>query len=279
MYAYRHLFHAGNFADVFKHALLVRLLLSLAAKPKPYCYLDSHAGIGRYDLSHEWASKNSEYQDGIERLWSRPDLPALLEPYLAIVRQHNPDGVLRCYPGSPLIARSLLRPQDRAVLSELNEQDYGQLAELFVRDRNILVQRQDGYQTLKAQLPPSQRRALVLIDSSFDRAGEYARLVQALSDAHRRFATGIYVIWYPMMAAGAVSAFSQNLIDTGIRRILKCELEVHPRSWSASLRGTGLIVVNPPFGFEAQAREIAGWLAPVLQQSSGAAQVQCLVGE
>ena len=279
MFAYRHLFHAGNFADVFKHALLVRLLLLLAAKAKPFCYIDTHAGIGLYDLSHAWASKNSEFQDGIARLWNRSDVPELLAPYLAIVGRENPDGALRFYPGSPLIARAVLRPQDRAVLSELNEQDCLALQALYGRDRGTVVQRQDGYQTLKAQLPPSERRGLVLIDSSFDRAGEYARLIQALADAHRRFATGVYVIWYPMMAPGAVSAFVQGIVDTGIRRLLKCELEVHSRTWTSSLRGTGLIVVNPPFGFESQAREIAAWLAPQLSQSVAASQVQWLVGE
>lgn len=279
MYAYRHLFHAGNFADVFKHALLTRLLLLIAAKPKPYCYLDTHAGTGSYDLSHDWARKNAEYGDGIARLWARDDLPELIEPYVAIVRGANPDGALRHYPGSPLIAAALMRPQDRAVLSEYNEQDADALRASLARDRRFTVLRQDGYQNLKAHLPPAERRGLALIDSSFDRAGEYARLAQALADAHRRFATGVYVIWYPMMAPGAVTSFMNGLVDTGIRRILRCELQVHPRTWSSSLRGTGLVVVNPPYGFEQQAREIGAWLAPVLQQSIGESQVDWLVPE
>jgi 23S rRNA (adenine2030-N6)-methyltransferase len=279
MFAYRHLFHAGNFADVFKHALLTRLLIALAKKPKPFCYIDTHAGTGRYDLDDEWARKNAEFADGIGRLWSARNVPPELEPYLAIVRKENPNGKLRYYPGSPLIARALLRPEDRAVLSELNQKDFIALGNCMEHQRKVLIQHEDGYQTLKAQLPPPERRALVLIDSSFDRAGEYTRLVHALVEAQRRFATGVFAIWYPMMAPNAVLAFDRSIIGTGIRRILRCELEVHPPRWNESLRGTGLIVVNPPFGFEPEARTLLGWLTPLLQQSEGAWRVDWRAGE
>lgn len=279
MFAYRHQFHAGNYADVLKHALLTRLLLALAKKSKPFCYVDTHAGIGRYDLQHEWARKNAEFADGIGRLWSLPRVPALIEPYMKIVRGENDDGQLRFYPGSPLIARRLLRDDDRAVLSELNAKDHALLADCFAHDRHVNVQALDGYQTLKAHLPPKERRGLVLIDSSFDRAGEFARLVDGLRTGHERFATGVFVLWYPLMTPGAVQHFERSLVGTGIRRMLKCELSVHPSSWQSSLRGCGLIVVNPPFGFDAEARQIVTWLVPVLQQSTGSGQVQWLVGE
>lgn len=279
MFAYRHLFHAGNFADVIKHALLVRLLLALAKKPKPYCYIDTHAGIGRYDLTHEWARKNAEFADGIARLWALPRVHPLLEPYMQIVRAENPAGNLQVYPGSPLIARRLLRSDDRAVLSELNPKDFPVLKECFAHDRQVAVVPLDGYQTLKAHLPPKERRGLVLIDSSFDRAGEFARLVDGLQTGYQRFATGTFVLWYPLMAPGAVQHFERSLIGTRIRRLLKCELNVHPSSWQSSLRGCGLIVVNPPFGFDDEARQLMTWLVPLLQQSTGAGQVQWLVGE
>lgn len=279
MLAYRHLFHAGNFADVFKHALLARLVLALQKKPNPFCYIDTHAGIGRYDLAHEWARKNAEFAAGIARLWELPPASALLKPYLDIVRAANPAGRLRFYPGSPLVVQALMRPTDRAVLSELNTKDHAALAAAFARDRRFVVVHQDGYQTLKSHLPPALRRGLILIDSSFDRAGEYARLADGLVEAHRRFATGVFALWHPLMAPGAVQAFERKLVATGIRRILRAELEVHPPTWSESLRGCGLVVVNPPFEFDREAREIGAVLAPILAQSIGRAAADWLVPE
>lgn len=279
MLAYRHQFHAGNFADVFKHALLVRLILLLEKKPSALCYVDTHAGIGRYDLQHEWARKNAEHAGGIARLWERKDVPGLLQPYLAIVRKANSGARLRYYPGSPAIAQALLRPGDRLVLSELNPKDCAQLQASTANDRRITVLYQDGYHTLKSHLPPAQRRGLVLVDSSFDRAGEYERLVQGLREAYRRFATGVFALWYPLMAPGAVAAFERKLAATGIRRIVRAELEVHAPRHASSLRGCGLVVVNPPFGFDAEARTISAWLAPALAQSEGRARVDWLVPE
>ncbi|MGH8622494.1 MAG: 23S rRNA (adenine(2030)-N(6))-methyltransferase RlmJ, partial [Burkholderiales bacterium] len=167
MLAYRHLFHAGNFADVFKHALLARLLIALGGKSKPYCYLDTHAGTGRYDLAHEWAWKTREFETGIGRLWSRQDIPAALAPYLDAVRSENPKGRLRYYPGSPLIALSLRRPGDRIVLVELNRKDCAELDAAVGRERHVAVHCMDGYRALQAFLPPPERRGLVLLDSSF----------------------------------------------------------------------------------------------------------------
>jgi len=260
MLAYRHHFHAGSFADVFKHALLVRLLIGLAAKDKPFCYLDTHAGVGRYDLTHPWAQKNAEFRDGIARLWDRRDLPDTLAPYLAAVRAENPDGGLRFYPGSPRVARRFLRPGDRMVLSELNKTDVATLGESFARDRQVTVHLMDGYQSLKAHLPPKERRGLVLVDSSFDRAGELKRVTGALAAAHERWATGSYAIWYPLMEPPTMRAFERDVVATGIRKILQLELAVHPERWTASLRGCGMLLVNPPFRFDAEAKPILDWL-------------------
>jgi 23S rRNA (adenine2030-N6)-methyltransferase len=276
--AYRHHFHAGNFADVFKHALLVRLLDTIAAKDKPFFYLDTHAGIGRYDLSHPWARKNAEFRDGIERLWGRSDLPALLEPYLAAVRAENPDGKLRFYPGSPLIARRAVRPGDRMVLSELNKTDVAELGALFARDRQVTVHLMDGYQALKAQLPPQERRGLVLVDSSFDRAGELRRVAQALALAHERWATGIYAFWYPLLEPAAMRGFERNVVATGVRKILQLELSPHPDSWAGALRGCGMLVVNPPYRFDAEAEAIVAALALSLAPD-GAHRSRLLVPE
>src|SRR5687767_10743502 len=190
--SYRHLFHAGNFADVFKHALLARLLIALSAKDKPYLYLDTHAGIARYDLKNAWAQKAREYENGIARVWKVQDAPPALEPYLEAVRELNPDGKLRYYPGSPLIAKRLLRPADRMVLVELNKADHEVLANVFAREKRVAVQNMDAYQALKAYLPPPERRGLVLIDSSFDVAREFDRIVKALKQTYARWDTGVY---------------------------------------------------------------------------------------
>ena len=194
MLSYRHMYHAGNFADVFKHALLSRLLVALSAKDKPYFYLDTHAGIGLYDLTHSWAQKAREYDSGIGRLWTAKEVPSLFDPYLKIVRALNPDGRLRYYAGSPLVARRLMRPADRMALVELNKVDHEELQTVFGPEKHVAVELMDAYQALKAYVPPAERRGLVLIDSSFDRPRELDRVVKALKDAHSRWATGMYAI-------------------------------------------------------------------------------------
>ena len=260
MLAYRHQFHAGNFADVFKHILLVRLLLALGRKDKPYFYLDTHAGTGRYDLTHPWAQKLDEFRDGIERVWERAPVPDPVKPYLEAVRAQNAGDELRFYPGSPALARRFARPGDRIVLTELNRDDCLRLHELLGSDPQVHVECMDGYRALKAFLPPKERRGLVLIDSSFDRAREFDRLTLALVEAHRRWATGVFALWYPLMEAHAVHAFVRGVVATGIRKILKLELAVLPQKWSASLRGCGMLVINPPFGFQQEAVPILAWL-------------------
>lgn len=280
MLAYRHLFHAGSFADVFKHALLVQLILALARKDKPFLYLDTHAGTGRYDLSHPWAQKNAEFRIGIELVWNRDDAPEALAPYLEAVKAENADGRLRFYPGSPRIARRFLRPGDRMVLTELNKTDCAQLAGVFARDRQVRVELMDGYQALKAFLPPKERRALVLLDSSFDRAQEFARIAQALADAHRRFATGVYAIWYPLMDPGSVKAFEREVAATGIRKILKLDFSILPEGWLSGMRGSAMVVVNAPFQFDQLARPMLAWLWKALSpEGEGGYQVRWLVEE
>jgi 23S rRNA (adenine2030-N6)-methyltransferase len=278
MLAYRHLFHAGNFADVFKHALLTRLLLALQRKDKPFCYLDTHAGIGRYDLRHPWAAKLAEHRDGIDRLWGR-EVPAALKPYLECVQAEN-RRELRYYPGSPRIARHFLRPGDRMELAELNREDCGTLARLFQQDAQVHVHCMDGYQALKAYLPPGERRGLVLVDSSFDRAHEFQRLVEGLQVGHRRWASGVFALWYPLMEANAVRGFERAVVQTGIRKVLKLELSVLPESWNQGLRGCAMLVVNPPFGLDQEARPLLDWLWKILAEAqTGGVRVEWLVPE
>lgn len=279
MLAYRHHFHAGNFSDVFKHALLARLLIALAAKDKPYCYLDTHAGIGRYDLAHEWAWKTREFETGIGKLWTRDDVPELLAPYLKLVRAENPKGRLRFYPGSPLIALKLRRPGDRLVLSELNRADCAELDAVMARERNVSVQCLDGYQALKAGVPPVERRGLVLLDSSFDRSEEFARITKALREAHARWPTGSYAVWYPIMAPAAMAAFTRSITQSSIRKVLRLEMTVLPAD-AETIPGCGMLVVNPPWKFEPEARAMLAWLAPVLAADGrGGARVDWLVAE
>lgn len=285
MLAYRHQFHAGNFADVFKHALLVRLLIALGRKDKPFAYIDTHAGIGRYDLEHAWAQKNAEFRGGIARIFGDGgrgdvDVPPLVAPYLDAVRAENPGGRLRFYPGSPRIARRFLRKGDRAVLSELNKKDCAELQQLFAGDRQVKVHLMDGYQSLKAHLPPKERRGLVLIDSSFDRAHEFERLRDALKSAHALWAGGVYALWFPLMGPGTMRSFERQIAATGIRRILWLDLSVRAGSEAGKLGGCGMVVVNPPYGFEAEAAAIIEWLRRVLAPAGeGAAHCRVLIGE
>ncbi|MBM3340664.1 MAG: 23S rRNA (adenine(2030)-N(6))-methyltransferase RlmJ [Betaproteobacteria bacterium] len=279
MLSYRHLFHAGNFADVFKHPLLTRLLLALNQKDKPYFYLDTHAGIGRYDLSKPWAQKNREFETGIKKLWARDDVPAALKPYLDIVRAENADGHARFYPGSPLIARRLIRPIDRIVATELNKTDCAELQTLFARDRRVTVKLMDGYQSLKAHLPPKERRGLVLIDSSFDRAREFARIAAALREAHQRWETGIYALWYPLMGAGVIRGFERDLLATGIKKVLQFELRILPDD-ASTIPGCGMIIINPPWKFDTEMRTLLRWLWSALSiNGAGGVKVEWLARE
>ena len=280
MLAYRHQFHAGAFADVFKHALLAQLVTALGRKDKPFLYLDTHAGIAHYDLQHEWAQKTAEYKYGIALLWDRTDPPPEMALYLDAVRAENKDGKLRYYPGSPRIARGLMRAQDRMVLTELNLKDCEALATLYARDRQVTVEVADGFQALKAHLPPPERRGLVFIDSSFDRAQEYKRLTDAFAEAHRRFATGVYALWYPLMDQASMRSFERRVVATGIRKILQLEIAVCNEIAGGGMHGCGMLVANPPFGFEAVARRILAWLWPVLSQGgAGGQRVSWLVPE
>ncbi len=279
MLSYRHLFHAGSFADVFKHVLLTRLLLSLNEKDKPYFYLDTHAGIGLYDLSHPWAQKGREFESGIKKLWGRTDIPAAMKPYMDIVRAENADGHLRYYPGSPRIARKLIRPIDRIALTELNKTDCAVLHELFARDKRVNVQLMDGIQSLKSHLPPKERRGMVLIDSAFDVSREFARLAAAMQEAHTRWATGTYALWYPLMGAGVIRGFEKQIEAAGIKKVLQFELSILPED-ASTMPGSGMIIVNPPWKFDTEMRTLLRWLWSALTvDGAGGVKVNWLVRE
>ncbi len=276
---YRHAFHAGNFADVFKHAVLSLLLKSLARKDAPFCYLDTHAGAGRYDLSYAPAQKTGEYRDGIKRLWHGNAMPDLAD-YLAAVRALNDSDALRYYPGSPRLARFFLRPQDRAVLLELQPDECAQLKAEFAGDRQVLVREQDGYAGLKAFLPPKERRGLVLLDPPYESDDEYDRAVEGLRLAHARWDSGIYALWYPIKNRPPVERLHRRLVATGIRKILLAEFCPWPEDTAMRLNGCGMVVVNPPWKLDETLYQLLPALLEQLRQHPAArAGVSWLVPE
>ena len=268
---YRHAFHAGNFADVFKHVLLSRILTYLARKPAPFRYIDTHSGIGRYDLSGDEATRTGEWRDGIARLAAAPRPPAiadLLAPYLDAVGPIDSEGRPFVYPGSPAIAQALLRPDDRMLLAELHPEDAGTLRRAMGRDKRVKILERDGYAVLNAALPPPERRGLVLIDPPFEDRDEFPRLVEALAQACRKWATGVYAVWYPIKAPAPLATFHQSIRE---RRLPPCCLmEFQRDAADTTLRGCGLLVVNPPFVLVDEARRLLPFLAEALRDPAAA---------
>jgi len=262
--SYRHAFHAGNHADVLKHAVLVLLLNALKRKDKPFVLIDTHAGAGRYDLADPKAQRTHEYEQGISKWW-HSDAPALA-PYLDCVRALNQDGPLRWYPGSPLIARMLLRPQDRLALLELHPTDFTALAAGFEGDPAVQVVRADAHVQLKAWLPPPERRGLVFIDPPYELRKEEAQVVDLLIEAHRRWATGIFAIWFPILSRLAAQRFIERLAGTGIRRQLVIEYMPFGEDTTVGLKGSGVVIVNPPYQLQAELSAISS----TLETSAGA---------
>lgn len=250
---YRHAFHAGNFADCMKHALLVWLVRALARKPAAFGVLDTHAGAGDYDLAADPALRTGEAEQGIARLLAADD-PALAD-YLSLVR-----GLGR-YPGSPVLIRALLRPQDRLVCCELHPEDAATLRRRFAGDGQVAVHRRDGWEALGALLPPAERRGLVLIDPPFEQPDEFATLAAGLGRAHARFATGTLAAWYPIKHRALVRGFHAALREAGIPDIVAVELLRHEPADPGRLNGSGLVVVNPPWRFEQEAAPILAALA------------------
>ncbi|MBS1030005.1 23S rRNA (adenine(2030)-N(6))-methyltransferase RlmJ [Gluconobacter cerinus] len=246
---YRHAYHAGNFADCMKHAILLVLLRSLARKPAGFCVLDTHAGCGQYDLSSEEAQKTGEWKSGIGRLLDSED-PAL-QDYLSAVRD------LGLYPGSPALARHALRPQDQLVACELHPEDVRPLRRLFRDDPQVSIHHRNGYEALRALLPPKDlKRGLVLIDPPFEKLDDFTQCAEAISLIRNRFRAGIVSVWYPIKHRTPVRAFYNALKDAGIRDILACEFLLRPALDPSRLNGCGMLVVNAPFGFEEDAARV-----------------------
>jgi 23S rRNA (adenine2030-N6)-methyltransferase len=281
---YRHAFHAGNFADVIKHIVLTRVLSYLHEKQAAFRVLDTHAGAGRYDLTGDEARRSGEWRHGIARLLAaEPDAAAaaLLKPYLDIVRSHNPTGDLVAYPGSPLIARALLRPQDRLTACELEEGAYRELVAALRRDVQARVVKIDGWTALPAYLPPQERRGVVLVDPPFERADEFDRLATGFAAAFAKWPTGIFMLWYPLKDVRAAGRLAQAVAETLLtelrtaqrparevlaERSLRIEFQTGSAIRSDGLTAAGLIVVNPPWTLAGE----LGALAPALAMALGA---------
>jgi 23S rRNA (adenine2030-N6)-methyltransferase len=263
---YQHAFHAGNFADVHKHVVLARILVHLRLKPAAFRVIDSHAGAGRYDLFGSEPTRGGEWQGGINKIWQAvpPPYPrrlaelgseeALLAPYLEAVATLNPGGTLRTYPGSPVIAQGLLRPQDRLLACELEPRSATSLKAALRGDARAKVLAIDGWTALGATVPPKERRGVVLVDPPFEDTADFERLSGTLHVVHRKWPTGIYVLWYPIKERAAPDALARRLRRLAVPKLLRSEIMLGPARAGSGLVGSGLIVVNPPFTLEAELR-------------------------
>ena len=258
---YRHAYHAGNFADCLKHAALVAVLLHLRKKETPFAVIDTHGGRGLYDIGGEQAKKTGEAREGIERLLRLDSVPGVLEPYRALVRSFG----AAAYPGSPLIAAKLLRANDRLVAIEKHPEEYAALASALAHQKRARVVQGDYLRELPRLLPPAERRGLVLIDPPYEAENEFAVATGALIAAHGRFATGIFLFWYPAKERPLIAASAGELLNAGIKSLLKLELDVGLPAGGERLSAAGLLVVNPPFGFAEEMRKIM----PFLEQALG----------
>lgn len=280
MLSYRHSYHAGNHADVLKHIVLTLCIESLKEKEKPFIYLDTHSGAGRYLLKSEHSEKTGEYLSGINLLWQQPNLPEQMNTYLSILKRYNPFDTLKYYPGSPLIAKQLLREQDKLNLTELHPTDYPLLRQEFNKDKRARVLREDGFGQLKSKLPPDSRRGLILIDPSYEIKDDYQKIPTAIYEAYKRFATGIYLIWYPVVSRTQTQKMIDGIVNLGIKRISQFELALKPDNNQKGMTASGMIVINPPWKLHEQMQSIMPWLKETLDiEKTGNFTIKELVSE
>jgi 23S rRNA (adenine2030-N6)-methyltransferase len=287
MFSYRHAFHAGNHADVLKHVVLIQLLQYMNQKDTPYMYIDTHAGAGAYTLDEAFASKNAEFETGIAKLWDRKDLPVPVAEYVKLVKGMNPSGKMRYYPGSPYCADKVMREADRLRLFELHPSDSKILAENFrkldahaaaqgqrptVRGKRVMIQRDDGFLSLKALLPPPSRRGMVLIDPPYEDKMDYKRVKDDLKLSVERFPTGTYAVWYPILQRMESRQLPEQLKRIKSNGWLHVTLTISgPAPDGFGLRSSGMFVLNPPWTLEKILRDMMPWLVETLGEDSEAA--------
>jgi 23S rRNA (adenine2030-N6)-methyltransferase len=278
---YRHAYHAGNFADVLKHVVLVAVLDHLGRKSAPYCYLDTHAGRGDYPLGAAETQRAGEFREGIAKLLDAPGAPPLAARYLALVRELGvEEGTLVCYPGSPRLALAVARPTDRAVLCELESREADALRALMRREPRAAVHERDGYEALPALVPPREKRGLVLIDPPYEQPDEFEVLERTLLAAVARWPGGIYAAWYPIKHGDAAGRFLARMAASGVRRQLAVELTVERDDTPGGLNGTGMLLVNPPYQLDTELAETLAWLQPKLaREGRGRSRVSWQVRE
>ncbi|EOA05494.1 23S rRNA (adenine(2030)-N(6))-methyltransferase RlmJ [Herbaspirillum sp. BH-1] len=280
MLSYRHAFHAGNHADVLKHMVIIQLMRYLGQKETAYMVIDTHAGAGVYALDGDYASKNAEYETGIAKLWDRKDLPAAVQEYVDVVKSLNPSGKMRYYPGSPYCAEKIMREQDRLRLFELHPSEVKVLTDNFrkleahaaaqgqrpaARGKRVMVHRGDGFDALKALLPPPSRRALVLIDPPYEDKRDYSHVAQVLTDALTRFPGGTYAVWYPVLHRNESRQLPERLKRLGAKSWLNVTLAIHgPAPDGFGLHNSGMFILNPPWTLEATLKEVMPYLIEVL---------------
>ena len=263
MLSYRHSFHAGNFADVLKHIILIKILEHLTKKDKPFCCIDTHAGPGNYKLNSEFALKNKEFENGIGRLWHCSNMPEPVATYVNIVKQFNSTEQLIDYPGSPLIAKQFLRANDRLLLHELHSTEI-QLLKAVVKDKRIKVFHNDGLKHSLGLLPPKEHRGLVLIDPSYEVKSDYQSVVESLIQMVKRFAIGTYALWYPVVDRKRNKQLEQAIKNSGIKNILLFELGINADTEEHGMTASGMIVVNPPWTLAEEMKQTLVWLVDKL---------------
>lgn len=265
MFSYRHAFHAGNHADVLKHAIFVNILDYFNRKDAPYWVIDTHAGAGLYDLRSEWALTNGEFVDGLDRVLQAPDMPAMIERYLEEVQAFNPDGVANYYPGSPWLALRALRDRDRLRLFEMHPSEAEVLQHNVAEQgraamRQTTVYEADGFEGLKSQLPPPTRRGIVIMDPSYEDKQDYRRTLQAVNEGLKRFATGCFAVWYPLVQRREVQELTRSLERLETPWVHASLTVRKPSEDGFGLHGSGMFIVNPPWTLHAELEETMPWL-------------------
>jgi len=280
MLSYRHAFHAGNFADVLKHIILIQLFEYLSKKDQPICCIDTHAGAGDYVLDSAYALKNSEFENGIGKLWQRHDLPDAVASYVELIKRANNNGKMTHYLGSPLIIQQLLRKQDRLCLYELHSTEVDLLSTAIGRDKRVKIFHADGLKNSLGLLPPQERRGLILIDPSYELKTDYVDVANTLCAMHKRFATGTYALWYPVVDRRRNQALERALQTSGIKNIQLFELGIAADSDEYGMTASGLIIINPPWTLTTQMQTVLPWLVEVLgNNGAGSYRIQTLVAE
>ena len=283
MLSYRHAFHAGNFADVLKHSVLTLVLDYMIRKEKGFHYIDSHSGAGIYQLTDEYAQKTGEYKDGIAKLTQQgvanTDLPEALAPYVTLINQLNGNGALDVYPGSPGIAKAFMRRQDSTHLFELHPTDIKHLEDFCYRWKKVFVKQSDGYQGVLGLLPPPSRRGVVLVDPPYELKEDYQKAVKTLIKAYKKFATGTYILWYPVVKRALVDEMQHNFTNSEVKNLLQVEFCLEHDSDEYGMTGTGLFIINPPWQLAEQMREILPYLKSKLGGINSTFTIEQLIAE